>query len=107
MQNTEGVHRPPLSQKAPAPIACPVFFGQKPALYGQKTPVFYPKSCFFIQNTEGEASEHDMFNSQNVANIVKPTLLAYLPPKNLATGTAVIIAPPGGFHILSIINHGI
>jgi hypothetical protein len=46
MQNTEGVHRPPLSQKAPAPIACRVFFGQKPALYCQKTPVFYP-------NTEG------------------------------------------------------
>ena len=41
MQNTEGIHRPPLSQKAPAPIACRVFFGQKPALYGQKTPVFY------------------------------------------------------------------
>ena len=46
MQNTEGVHRPPLSQKAPAPIACRVFFGQKPAFYCQKTPVFYP-------NTEG------------------------------------------------------
>jgi hypothetical protein len=46
MQNTEGVHRPPLSQKAPAPIACRVFFGQKPALYCQKTPLFYP-------NTEG------------------------------------------------------
>jgi hypothetical protein len=46
MQNTEGVHRPPLSQKAPAPIAYHVFFGQKPALYSQKTPVFYP-------NTEG------------------------------------------------------
>jgi hypothetical protein len=25
----------------------------------------------------------------------------------LATGTAVIIAPPNGFHILSVINHGI
>jgi hypothetical protein len=46
MQNTEGVHRPPLSQKAPAPIAYRVFFGQKPALYCQKKPVFYP-------NTEG------------------------------------------------------
>ena len=48
-----------------------------------------------------------MFNSQDVANIVAPTLLAYLPPKNLATGTAVIIAPPCGFHIMSVINHGI
>jgi hypothetical protein len=46
MQNTEGVHRPPLSQKAPTTIACRVFFGQKPALYCPKTPVFYP-------NTEG------------------------------------------------------
>jgi hypothetical protein len=46
MQNTEGVHHPPLSQKAPTPIARRVFFGQKPALYSQKTLVFYP-------NTEG------------------------------------------------------
>jgi hypothetical protein len=36
MPNTEGVHRPRLSQKAPAPIACRVFFGQEPMLYCQK-----------------------------------------------------------------------
>ncbi len=53
MQNTEGVHRPPLSQKAPAPIPCPVFFGQKPALYCQKTPVCYP-------NTEGSKNHKRM-----------------------------------------------
>jgi len=50
-------------------------------------------------------------NSQMKANIVynvsKPTLIAYLPSKGTANGTAVIVAPGGAFHILSIDNEGI
>lgn len=42
-----------------------------------------------------------------VSNIAKPTLLAYLPETSKATGTAIIIAPGGGFHLLSIENEGI
>ncbi len=53
MQNTEGAHHPPLPQKAPVPIAYRVFFGQKPALYCQKTSVFYLKYAFLCRNTEG------------------------------------------------------
>jgi acetyl esterase/lipase len=37
-----------------------------------------------------------------VQNVVKPALLAYLPEKSKATGTAVIIAPGGAFRLLAI-----
>jgi acetyl esterase/lipase len=40
-------------------------------------------------------------------NIVEPELLVYPAPKEKANGTAVIVAPGGAFHILSIDNEGI
>lgn len=42
-----------------------------------------------------------------IYNVSEPTLTAYLPKKPVATGTAVIVAPGGGFHLLSIDNEGI
>jgi len=49
-------------------------------------------------------------NSQMKANIIynvsKPTLTVYLPSKETGNGTAVIVAPGGAFHILSIDNEG-
>jgi acetyl esterase/lipase len=41
-----------------------------------------------------------------VYNVVQPTLTVFLPPASLANGTAVIIAPGGAFHILSIESEG-
>lgn len=41
-----------------------------------------------------------------VRNVGQATLTAYLPDPSIATGAAVIIAPGGGFHILSIENEG-
>lgn len=46
------------------------------------------------------------FNAHVVYNVVDPTLTAYLPPAALANGTAVIIAPGGAFHTLSIESEG-
>jgi acetyl esterase/lipase len=40
-------------------------------------------------------------NQQMVRNVVIPTLTAYLPDPAKATGTAVIVAPGGGFRFLS------
>jgi acetyl esterase/lipase len=37
-----------------------------------------------------------------VQNVVKPTLLVYLPEKSKATGTGVIVAPGGAFRLLAI-----
>lgn len=42
-----------------------------------------------------------------IYNVVQPTLTVYLPKPEMATGTAIIVAPGGAFHILSIDNEGI
>jgi acetyl esterase/lipase len=41
-----------------------------------------------------------------VRNVVQPTLMVYLPPADIATGTAVVVCPGGGFHFLSIHMEG-
>ncbi len=42
-----------------------------------------------------------------VRNVSDATLTAYLPDPAIANGTAVIVAPGGGFHMLSIENEGV
>jgi len=44
---------------------------------------------------------------QTIVNVTKPTLTAYLPDPAKATGTAVIIAPGGGFIFLGTDTHEI
>lgn len=53
-----------------------------------------------------QISTDNAFNTRVVYNVVQPTLTAYLPPYYLATGTAVVVAPGGAFHILSIDSEG-
>ena len=47
-----------------------------------------------------------LFRTEVVTNVTKPTLTAFLPDPAKATGTAVVIAPGGGFHALSINSEG-
>jgi acetyl esterase/lipase len=47
-----------------------------------------------------------VFNTQVVTNVTQPTLTAYLPAKDSANGTAVIVCPGGGFFALSINSEG-
>jgi lysophospholipase L1-like esterase/acetyl esterase/lipase len=54
-----------------------------------------------------QTSIQNMFNTEVVYNVVQPTITAYLPPKDLATGTAIVIAPGGAFHTLSINSEGV
>ncbi len=56
--------------------------------------------------TEKETAKN-AFNTRLVYNVANPTLTAYLPPPAMANGTAVVVAPGGAFHILSIDNEGI
>ena len=42
----------------------------------------------------------------SIANVVQPTLTAFLPAPGVANGTAVIICPGGGYEILSITGEG-
>lgn len=53
-----------------------------------------------------QTSTKNMFNTELVYNVVQPTITAFLPPKDLATGTAIIVAPGGAFHTLSINSEG-
>ena len=46
-------------------------------------------------------------DTQRIVNVVTPTLTAYLPDPAKATGTAVIIAPGGGFVFLGTDTHEI
>src|SRR6266700_6710023 len=42
---------------------------------------------------------------ERIVNVTTPTLTAYLPDPSTATGTAVIIAPGGGFIFLGTDTH--
>jgi endo-1,4-beta-xylanase len=50
--------------------------------------------------TENAAHEH------TVTNIHNPTITAYLPPADKATGVAIVVAPGGGHRFLSIDHEG-
>lgn len=50
--------------------------------------------------------EFMMMGTPIVYNVSHPTLTAYLPDPDIATGTGVIICPGGGFYILSIRDEG-
>ena len=54
-----------------------------------------------------QTSVKNIFNTEVVYNVTQPTITAYLPPKDLATGTAIVIAPGGAFHTLSINSEGV
>jgi acetyl esterase/lipase len=43
---------------------------------------------------------------ERIVNVTTPTLTAYLPDPSTATGTAVIIAPGGGFIFLGMKSEG-
>ncbi len=54
-----------------------------------------------------EAVVEDPRSGRIVYNVVDPELLIFRAPKEKANGTAIVIAPGGAFHILSIDNEGI
>ena len=55
--------------------------------------------------SEGRANEEVVVN-ERVQKTHQPTLTAHLPPAELATGAAVIVAPGGGYHHLAINKEG-
>ena len=58
-----------------------------------------------VPATSAEVRETGPFGTI-VRNVSDATLTAYVPEKGKANGTAVIVAPGGGFHMLSIENEG-
>ena len=56
------------------------------------------------QETE---SRQNLWQTRVVYNVAQPTLTAVLPAPAVATGTAVVICPGGGFFALSIDSEGL
>ena len=56
--------------------------------------------------TQREIAYKDQRGEAMVRNVVRPTLTAYLPAKEVATGAAMIVAPGGGFRWLSWQSEG-
>ena len=56
--------------------------------------------------SEARKDEPEKVAGTNISNIHQPTLLAYLPPKDKATGAAVIVAPGGGHQRLVMQHEG-
>lgn len=77
--------------------------------YAQRViPLYEGKAPGTESWTWGEQeSVNNAFKTRTVYNVSQPTLTAYLPKPELATGTAVIVAPGGAFHILSIDSEGV
>jgi hypothetical protein len=74
------------------------------AVFAQQVIQLYPGKAPGSENWNWEEKDNNdnMFKTRVVYNVVQPTLTAYLPPASAANGTAVIIAPGGAFHTLSI-----
>jgi len=76
---------------------------------GQKMIPLYSGKVPGSENWDWQEAEmySDMWETRVVYNVSTPTLTAYLPAPRNVNGTAVIIAPGGAFHALSIDSEGI
>lgn len=83
-------------------IALCVLFLNK--LHAQRVIPLYEGKPTGSENWNWEQKETDKnpYHVKVLYNITEPALVAYLPTPDLAKGTAVIIAPGGGFHIVGI-----
>lgn len=77
------------------------------------TPIAIPKQPKAITLGTGplpdataQESWHSQYGSSFARNVTEATLTPFLPKKRKATGTAVIVAPGGGFRTLSMSNEG-
>ncbi|MFO1400798.1 MAG: alpha/beta hydrolase [Steroidobacteraceae bacterium] len=83
---------------APAPAAAPAADGGEFALY--------PGAAPGSEKAPNIESRDFMIGEWKVRNVTRPTLTPYLPDPDKANGTAVIVAPGGGFSFLSVQSEG-
>jgi acetyl esterase/lipase len=77
---------------AAAQDVIPLYQGTPPG----STPETYPEKEYFSK----------IWNTEVVANVTKPSLTVFKPAPELKNGTAIVIAPGGGFMALSITSEG-
>lgn len=77
-------------------FSCTVLFGI--SCWGQTEIPLYPGS---IPNSKAVADQEEITgDGEVIRKVSRPTLTVFLPPKEKANGTAVIICPGGGYHAL-------
>jgi acetyl esterase/lipase len=59
-----------------------------------------------VSGPDEETSENRTGNRLIISKVRKPTMTVYLPPKDKATGAAVIICPGGGYGVLAAGHEG-
>src|SRR5215831_11346976 len=77
---------------ASAQEVIPLYPGTPPG----SEPANYPEKQYFSK----------VWNTEVVTNVTKPTLTLFKPAPDLRNGTAIIVAPGGGFMALSIASEG-
>lgn len=84
------------------------FFVLISTLHAQQVVKLYPGKAPGSEHWDWKEGESTPFPQiKLVYNITEPVLLYYPAPKEKSNGTAVIIAPGGGFHFLAINHEGI
>jgi acetyl esterase/lipase len=78
---------------ASAQDVIPLYAGTPPG----SEPANYPEKEYFSK----------LWNTEVVTNVTKPTLTVFKPAPGTANGTAIVIAPGGGFMALSIDTEGV
>lgn len=77
--------------------------------FGASAPVTQPVIPLWVAGAPGSEARKDepeTVKGDNVSNIHNPSLTLYLPPKEKATGTAVIVVPGGGHRNLVMRHEG-
>ncbi len=72
----------------------------------QVIPIWPAGSLAADAQTQHEVVTENAAHEHTVTNIHNPTITAYLPPTDKATGVAIVIAPGGGHRFLSIDHEG-
>lgn len=67
----------------------------------------WPDADFSSAPPEVEFSNPDVDKLRFLRNVAVPTLTAFLPDPAISTGTAMVVCPGGGFHILAIDYEGL
>lgn len=84
------------------------FFAATALVAQQKVIPLYTGAAPGSENWNWDEAENDknMWQTKVVYNVSKPTLTVFAPAAGKANGTAIVIAPGGAFHALSINSEG-
>ncbi|RYY18775.1 MAG: alpha/beta hydrolase [Cytophagaceae bacterium] len=74
--------------------------------HAQRVIPLYPGKAAGSESWSWSEKEGTQRGTHYVYNVTSPMLTAYLPAPGTATGTAVVVCPGGGFHLLDIDNEG-